>query len=158
MKPKPLNIAGPDRDRLLPRFLDKIAADGPESCWEWVGTIHPLGYGQWKILGRTQRAHRVAYALLVGPLDDVLTVDHLCRNKCCVNPAHLELVTLLENNHRRRLDRRGELCAKGHVFVARGEQRNRRSCRECFNEYQRERLRAKRARDRAAREAGESAA
>jgi hypothetical protein len=154
VKPKPLSIVGSDHDRLLTLFLGKIAADGPDTCWEWLGAIHPLGYGQWSLKRYgTQRAHRMAYALLVGPLDDVLTIDHLCRNKSCVNPAHLELVTLLENNHRRRLDRRGELCPKGHVFVARGEQRNRRSCKECFNEYQRERLRAKRARDRAARDA-----
>jgi hypothetical protein len=53
-----------------------------------------------------------------------------------VNPAHLELVTLLENNHRRRLDRRGELCPKGHVFVARGEQRSQAvTCQDCGLSY-----------------------
>lgn len=149
MKPKPLCIDGPERDRLLPRFLGKLAADGPDACWEWLGNIHPLGYGQWSITGRgAQRAHRVAYALLVGPLDGELTIDHLCRNKACVNPAHLELVTLLENNRRRRLDVRGETCPKGHEFVARGKARNQRSCVQCFNEYQREYLRTYRARKR----------
>lgn len=151
MKPRPLSIEpGPGRDRLTDRIYAHVAVDGPDSCWEWVGSRSMQDYSQMTIPGRgTQRAHRVSYAVFVGPLDDELTVDHTCRNTGCVNPAHLELVTFDENLRRRRLDVRGETCPKGHEFVARGEARNQRTCKQCFNEYQREYLRTYRARKRA---------
>lgn len=74
-------------------------------CWEWTGTRDQRGYG---LHAETQagvkkrwRAHRVAYTLLVGPIPDGLTLDHLCRNTSCVNPDHLEAVSAAENNSRR---------------------------------------------------------
>lgn len=69
-------------------------------CWKWQGYKF-AGYGRLRYKGiRTQKAHRVIYQLLVGPLSDSLTLDHLCRNRDCVNPAHLEPVSLQENLRR----------------------------------------------------------
>lgn len=145
----PLTIEpGPARDRILERFYDYMAAEGPDSCWEWLGALN-LGYGaMWLPGGTRPGAHRVAYALFKGPLpDDSLTIDHTCRNKACVNPDHLELVTFTENLRRRRLDVRGEKCPRGHEFVSRGEG-NQRACKQCANDSQREYQRAWRARHR----------
>ena len=65
-------------------------------CWEWQGTIDRHGYGRI----RSSLAHRRSYALFVGPIAESLTVDHLCRNRRCVNPAHLEPVSKRENTLR----------------------------------------------------------
>jgi hypothetical protein len=148
VKPKPLTLDDEERERALPRFLGHVAAEGSDDCWEWVGQIHPLGYGHFTLAGRgVQRAHRVAYALLVGPLGEDLTIDHRCRNRGCVNPAHLEPVSFAENLRRRRTDVLGKDCPKGHPFVPRGEG-NMRSCKTCYQEYQREYLKGYRARKR----------
>ena len=95
-------------DRRLPkRFWDKVKIVDcvlrPElgPCWEWIGAKRDKkrGYGNIGIGSRTDgtrrsiRAHRFAYESLIGPIPEGLEPDHLCRNPCCVNPAHLELVT-----------------------------------------------------------------
>jgi HNH endonuclease len=69
-------------------------------CWEWVGAHQTYGYGSFRYAGRSQLAHRIAYFLLHGPMEEGLDLDHLCRNPGCVNPAHLELVPHRENVRR----------------------------------------------------------
>lgn len=66
-------------------------------CWWWLGAIGSHGYG---VVSRRDLAHRVAYERARGPIPAELTVDHLCCNRECVNPAHMELVTLAENGRR----------------------------------------------------------
>lgn len=73
------------------------AGDG---CWNWTAAVNSKGYGCFAINGRSQLAHRVAYRALVGPIDHGMTIDHLCRNKLCQNPEHMEQVTPAENIRR----------------------------------------------------------
>lgn len=70
-----------------------------ERCWEWTG-YRRGGYGRAKVNGVVVTVHRAAYEALVGPVPPGLVLDHLCRNKACYNPAHLEPVTNTENLRR----------------------------------------------------------
>jgi hypothetical protein len=87
-------------------------------CWEWTGTRWRDGYGAIRLDGRQQRAHRIIYELLVGPIPAGLVPDHLCRNHWCVNPLHIEPVTNRENTKRGYRARGYDIrCAKGHLFT-----------------------------------------
>src|SRR2546426_12646273 len=66
-------------------------------CWEWTGKKFKNGYGCFRIRGRHFMAHRRAYEMCVGPIPCGLDIDHLCRNRGCVNPSHLEPVTRRDN-------------------------------------------------------------
>ena len=68
---------------------------------EWTSTTLLNGYGQFRRYGRQQYAHRVAWELCNGPIPEGLQIDHLCRNRRCVRPDHLELVTASVNCQRR---------------------------------------------------------
>jgi len=73
------------------RFWAKVDKTG--SCWTWTAGKFSEGYGAFWVAGRVVQAHRFAYELLVGPISKGLVTDHLCRNRACVNPSHLETVT-----------------------------------------------------------------
>ena len=79
------------------RFWEKVAKVG---CWEWLAGVDKAGYGVFSWNGRSGRAHRYAWELLRGPIPEGLHIDHLCRNRACVNPDHLEPVSQAENNRR----------------------------------------------------------
>lgn len=79
------------------RFWSYVDASG--DCWEWTGLLSQDGYGRITIKGRNRTAHRVAWEWLVGPIEEE-TLDHLCRNRPCVNPDHLEPVSAAENTMR----------------------------------------------------------
>lgn len=105
---------------LAVRFESKvIRTEG--GCWEWAGSHSPQGYAFMYVRpGVRTNAHRVAYELLVGPIPEGLDLDHLCRNRGCVNPAHLEPVTGGENNRRgisvAAVNATKERCPKGHPY------------------------------------------
>jgi hypothetical protein len=69
-------------------------------CWPWTGARTSHGYGATTLDGRYAVASRAAYELLIGPIPEGLVLDHLCRNRACVNPAHLEPVTHQVNINR----------------------------------------------------------
>lgn len=122
------------------RFWAKV--NKTEACWEWTASLHPSGYGQFMYVGhRPRAAHRVAYEWLRGPIPEGLVLDHLCRNRTCVNPDHLEPVTHRENilrgvgaSARNVVKTR---CDQGHPFDKANtyiDQRGRRTCRTCRRE------------------------
>lgn len=133
--------------RLPRRFWNKVTINNNTSCWEWTAARNKAGYGHvWD--GATRkgvRAHRLAYQHLVGAVPDGLELDHLCRVRHCVNPAHLEPVTTAENSRRSPLSEavfaRGVSlqlskthCPKGHAYE--GDNliplpKGGRACREC---------------------------
>lgn len=82
------------------RFWAKVATEDDTDCWAWTGAIKN-GYGVFGVAERvTVYAHRFAYESMVGPVADDLELDHLCRVRHCVNPAHLEPVTHSVNMQR----------------------------------------------------------
>ena len=86
--------------RDMRRFWPKVWVT--ESCWEWQGHIASNGYGRFRVGDENRLAHRCSYEFFTGRLPEGLTLDHLCSNKRCVNPDHLEAVTLVENLRRYR--------------------------------------------------------
>jgi hypothetical protein len=95
-----MNTAGEQR-RLEPkdesRLWSKMDKEAPGGCWQWLGCLKNGGYGAFSLHYKTYGAHRFVYEFLVGPIPDGLQLDHLCRNRGCVNPAHLEPVTQQDN-------------------------------------------------------------
>ena len=103
------------------RFWRQV--DRTPTCWLWIGAVNPNGYGSFSWHGRQQGAHRVAYRMEVGEIHAGLTIDHLCRVRACVNPAHLEPVTSWENTSRGQsisaVNARKTHCSRGHRLGSR---------------------------------------
>jgi len=129
---------------LTDRFWSKVEVG---VCWTWTAAINSTGYGQWGVNGRSKSVHRLAWEALVGPIPVGLTIDHLCRNKRCVNPDHMETVTVAVNNARKPAANKTH-CIRGHQLSGDNLRINglgRRSCRTCARAAaaaQRERRRA----------------
>lgn len=83
-------------DAELARFKSKIV-EAKSGCWLWQGPLDRDGYGSFFFRRQPRRAHRVGYFLQNGPIAQGMVVNHTCRNRHCVNPQHLQLVTVSEN-------------------------------------------------------------
>jgi hypothetical protein len=83
-------------ERLTPVLVEPKLGE----CWVWLSRLNRNGYGRLKWEGRDLMAHRLSYEVHVGPIPDGLVLDHLCRVRCCVNPSHLEPVTVQVNTPR----------------------------------------------------------
>lgn len=78
----------------IDEWLDEHMIPEPMSgCWLWTRTLKPQGYGHCDFQGRPYPAHKVVWQMLRGPIPAKMWIDHLCRNRQCVNPVHLEVVT-----------------------------------------------------------------
>lgn len=133
------------------RFWSKVDKSSPVGCWMWTASvIQANGYGQFNAGPHKgmMLAHRFAYELMVGPIPDGLQLDHLCRNKLCVNPDHLEPVSqrvnILRSESFPAVNARKTHCTHGHEFTeenTRIRKQGWRSCKACNAEIERRRVR-----------------
>lgn len=138
---------------LLTRFWAKVPIKGI-GCWLWTGCRTPKGYGQIRLTktGPTRpkiiAAHRLSYNVHVGEIPAGLEIDHICRNRLCVNPAHLRTVTRRDNvinsDGPSAQNLRKTSCRKGHAFD-RVDKRGHRICMTCNRETRRAYKRRRRA-------------
>lgn len=126
----PLKCSVPSPRRNVPKRLEEMgvledalkrfwaSVRKTKECWDWTGCITTNGYGQFSAGGKGYCAHRFSYEVNKGTIPEGLTLDHLCRNRACVKPDHLEAVTLKVNLLRgfsvSALNARKMECIKGH--------------------------------------------
>lgn len=119
--------------RRVRQFFSFIEFDAASDCWLWRGAVNYKGYG----LFQGNCSHRFAYQLFVGRLRNSLVIDHLCRVRHCVNPRHLEQVTMRENWRRGQHHSALGVCKRGHpisganvcTWLLKGKEQ--RCCRRC---------------------------
>ncbi len=101
------------------RFWAKVDKTAKAPCWIWTGWMNSEGYGRmWLNRHHNRRAHKIAYEQEHGAVPEGLVLDHLCRNRRCVNPNHLEPVSPYENVSRSPLYNGNKThCTNGHLFT-----------------------------------------
>lgn len=131
-----------DIGTLPARFWQKVVQTS--GCWHWRGTTG-RGYGMFWWRGRTIVAHRLCYMSLVGPIPENRELDHLCRNRGCVNPEHLRVVdhrtNVLAGTAKSAINAAKICCPKGHPLEQRGAQRR---CMVCRRDQERQKARSER--------------
>ena len=125
-------------DRIRERIWTKSVPVPWSGCWLWDGRINKAGYGILQ-LGNQDLAHRVSYEAFESKIPNGLTLDHLCRVRCCVNPDHLEMTTMRENTLRGESfsakNARKDYCSNGHPLSGNNLKigpSGRRCCRACW--------------------------
>lgn len=120
-----------DRHRVMEDLWQFVTIGAEEECWLWHDFVQKTGYAQF--MG--EPAHRIAWMITNGSIPEGLTIDHLCFVPLCMNPKHLEVVTLEENVRRMNSLNRGR-CRKGHVIQGLEDvyvrPNGRSSCRACL--------------------------
>ncbi len=127
----------------IKRFMTFVKKQ-TDGCWYWMGS-RCRDYGRFKYQGKTVRAHRWIYEHHHGPIQDNLTIDHMCKNPPCVNPKHLRLLDAIENvmigNAIPAQNARKTYCKRGHKLEHPnlvGNNPRQRRCRICHNKYSRD--------------------
>lgn len=142
-----ISLRSPNADEIMKFHARYTKSDG---CWTWRGCLHSSGYGSFYMGRQKVSAHRLAFVIHNGEIPDGLVIDHLCRNRSCVNPEHLEAVTQSRNVRRGLLCadtiRLGSNCSKGHLIDEESIMRTKRGprCRICNRNYMREYMRNRR--------------
>lgn len=134
------------------RFWAKVQGGDVTTCWLWMGSTADRGYGgtfRPEEGAKSTRPHRWAYEHLIGPIPEGLEIDHLCRNRACVNPWHLEPVTAVVNTARAHRYAPTH-CPQGHEYTPENtyhppNKPNSRQCRTCRRTRAQEVKRMKRA-------------
>ena len=132
------------------RFWQKVDLDFDTGCWNWTAAKNSDGYGQfWPTNGkhRHSQAHRFSYETFIGKIPEGLTIDHICKNRGCVNPKHLEPVTIqvnvLRGNGMAVRNSNKTHCPQGHPYS--GENlyivpcNGGRQCKTCQTQYKKDR-------------------
>ena len=125
-------------------FASKFTVDN-KGCWRWHGTKDNYGYAMFHIHSKSKKAHRVAFELVGNAVDYSKTLDHICRNRDCVNPAHLEQVdnreNLMRGNGYARTNSQKTHCLRGHALSGDNLGRNgvKRFCKTCLYAQRRKR-------------------
>ena len=135
-------VRGHHRRLSVQERLEKHVEPEPMSgCWLWTSRVDRDGYGRMTARSSSESlAHRWAFLVYRGPIEPDLTVDHLCRNRRCVNPSHMELVSIRENilrgNGRGAVAARQTECSMGHALNGQRRDANgKRRCRICQKAY-----------------------
>lgn len=124
------------------RIFRQLVENPATGCWEWTGSLHPSGYGRVVVGARRFQTHRWVWTFLCGEIPTGLQLDHLCRNRICCNPEHLEPVDNRTNSLRSTgVTARNAVkthCAQGHAFDEANTvlDRGKRACLTCRRERQ----------------------
>lgn len=132
----------------LSRFWSKV--NKTNSCWVWTAGLNSnngKGYGQFYLNGKKVKSHRLSYEITIGKIPDGMVLDHLCRNRQCVNPDHLEPVTNRENvlrgdTHSSGHNRAKTHCPSGHEYSEENTRLSKsgyRKCKTCHRLWEAER-------------------
>jgi hypothetical protein len=130
------------------RFFAKVSPPNQDGCMLWTSSTSKDGYGRFLLFKKVRKAHRVAYELLVGPIEEGMEIDHVrergCRSRACVNPDHLEPTTRAVNNTRggspTAKNARKTKCIRGHLFTVENtvvDHLGGRHCKECVRQRSR---------------------
>ena len=131
------------------RLLFYSYVDRDTGCWEWTSTKNQKGYPRMKIDKVMCGAHRVSYEMFTGPLIDELEMDHICENRGCINPAHIQQISHGDNirNGARWRHKKDNHCIHGHKYTEENTQiraDGRKRCATCRRSQARERTGIKR--------------
>lgn len=129
------------------RFWRLVNKNGLNSCWEWLGGTNGANYGKFEYNGKNAYVHRITYQIIIGPIPKEMQLDHLCRNRICCNPHHLEPVTQKVNIQRGLNGIAMKThCPQGHEYAGDNLifRRGWRECRICKNQQNKKRAEMKR--------------